>query len=346
MAMEMESGNNVIARNSSVAKFVVEGEKEGGFVKAVRGFVAKPGLLPRVSGVGRKVLYVLVIVWAVKKLFAFGDKEVEHTEMEKEMMRRKIKARKEKEKLAKGAVEIIPEPSERSVVDIKKPKLDKEQLRGNILKAKASADKLVVHDSSGKAKTRSMDMDYKVQEIREMARRARKIEGRDHVLVNEDMKMDDPVIERSSDDNDVIKKKSEEDDGLSNHQNEVARETTDSDAIMQSTSVGVPENIDNSVLHEVVPADKGNLYASDAIVPGDREIKKMEIEFAEYDVHLKDRENGKPSDTPLNGSSVTKESSVKKKPRIIRSVKEARDYLSKNMTNRILALAQDLKLNP
>ena len=102
IAREMESGNNVIARNSSVAKFVVEGKEEGGgFVKAVQGFVAKPRLLPRLSWVGRKVLYVLVVVWVVKKLFvAFGerDKEVEYTATEKEMMRRKIKAREMQEK--------------------------------------------------------------------------------------------------------------------------------------------------------------------------------------------------------------------------------------------------------
>ncbi|KAG5009062.1 hypothetical protein JHK87_017577 [Glycine soja] len=65
----------------------MESKEEGGFVKAVQGFVAKPRLLPRLSELGRKVLYVLVVVWMVKKLFvAFGegDKEVEYTAMEKE----------------------------------------------------------------------------------------------------------------------------------------------------------------------------------------------------------------------------------------------------------------------
>ncbi|KAL2336211.1 hypothetical protein Fmac_010657 [Flemingia macrophylla] len=345
MAREMESGNNVIARNSSVAKFVGEGVKEGGFVKAVRGFVAEPRLLPRLSGIGRKVLYVLVVVWAVKKLFAFGegDKEVEYTETEKEMMRRKMKARKEKEKLVKGAVEVFPNPSETPVVDIKKPNIDKEQLRDSILKAKASVDKLVVHDSSDKVKTRSTEMDYKVLEIREMARKARKIEGRDHflankekieggdlVLANKDMKMDDPVVEKQFDDNKVTKTNSERDDSLSNHQKEVAMETTNSKAIIQLTSVDVPENIDNSVPHEVVPANKDNVYASDAVVPAaDREIKKREIEFVENDAHQKGRENDKLSDSSIYSSSVPNESSVKKKPRIIRSVKDARNYLSK-----------------
>ncbi|KAH1240744.1 hypothetical protein GmHk_07G018530 [Glycine max] len=145
MAREMESGNNVIARNSSVAKFM----EEGGFVKAVQGFVAKPRLLPRLSELGRKVLYVLVVVWMVKKLFvAFGegDKEVEE----------------EKEKLAKGTVEVVVEPWETPAVDIKK-QLDKEQLRNSILKVKDSVYKSVVHDSSDKVKTRFTEMDYKVQ---------------------------------------------------------------------------------------------------------------------------------------------------------------------------------------
>ncbi|KAL9304128.1 hypothetical protein ACSQ67_021391 [Phaseolus vulgaris] len=281
MAREMESGNNVIARNSSVAKFVVQGKEEGGFVKAVQGFVAKPQLLPRLSRVGRYVLYGL------------------------------------------GAVEVIVEPSETLMVDIKRPKLDKEQLRSNILKAKGSSDKLVVRDSSDKIKTISMEVDYKVQEIKEMARQAREIEGRDSVVVKKDLEMDDSVIKKSSDDNEFIKKKIEQDDSLSDNQNEIARETTDSNVIMQSTSVDVPENIDNSVLHQVVPADEGKVYASDVIVSGDKEI-----EFSENNVHLKDKENDNPLDTLINGSSVTNENSVKKKHRIIRSVKEARDYLS------------------
>ncbi|XP_022633829.1 uncharacterized protein LOC106754957 isoform X2 [Vigna radiata var. radiata] len=348
MASEMESGNNVIARNSSVTKFVVHGKEEGGFVKAVRGFVAKPQLLPRLSRVGRYVLYVLVVMWVVKKLFAFGegDKEVEFTPLEKEMMRRKMKARKEKEKLVKGSVEVIVEPSETPVVDIKRPKLDKEQLRNNILKAKGSSDKLVLGDSSDKIKAISMEMDYKVQEIKEMARQARKIEGRDNVVVNKDLETDDSVIRKSSDDNELIKRKSERDDSLTDNQIEVVRETTDSNVILQSTSIDVPENIDNSVPHEVVPADEGNVHASDVIVSGDKEIKKQEIEFSENNVHLKDKENDNPLDTRINGSSMTNENSVKKKRRIIRSVKEARDYLSSKHDKQNPGAGTASKLNP
>lgn len=329
MAREMENGSNVIAKNSSVTKFVVQGEEEVGFVKVVRSFVVQPRLLPRISGVGSKVLIVLVVLWAVKKLFSFGDKEVRYTEAEKKMMMRKIKARKEKELLGKGAVEVIPKPLDTPMTDVKKPKLDKEQLKNNILKAKSSADKLLVQNSSADVRTGSSDMDYKVREIREMARRAREIEGRDDSLVSKDMEVDDPVIEKSSNENELIKKLSKQDDSLSNHQNEVAMKTTDSNAILQTSSVDVEENIDNPIMHEVVPAGNENLQASDVVVPGDREVDKRELEINEIDVHPEDEENEKFSGTPINGSLMRKESSVKKRPRIIRSVKEARDYLSK-----------------
>ncbi|KAG5141941.1 hypothetical protein JHK82_017636 [Glycine max] len=132
-----------------------------------------------------------------------------------------------------------------------------------------------------------------------MARWARKIEGSDSVVVNKDIEMDDPVIEISSND-------SEQDNGLSNHQNEVSKETTDSNTIMQSVSVDVPESIDNSVLHEEVSADKGNLYSLDAIVPGDREIKKQEIEFAENDKYQNLRRIQVSKSGTLNGITDSK----------------------------------------
>ena len=107
LAREMGSGkNNVIPRNSSVAKFVVQGG-ESAFFKAIQGFTLQPELFPMMSSVGRLVLFGFVALWALKKLFSFGDKEVRHTEVEKEMMRRKIKSRKEKEMLEKFSVEVV-----------------------------------------------------------------------------------------------------------------------------------------------------------------------------------------------------------------------------------------------
>ncbi|XP_058743870.1 uncharacterized protein LOC131616530 [Vicia villosa] len=320
LARDMESGDNVIARNSSVAKFVLQGkeedekEEEGGFVKAVRGFVVQPRLPSKLSGVGGKVLIVLVVMFAVKKLFSFGDKEIRYTEAEKKIMMRKVKARKEKEMLTKGAVEVILESTEKPVIGVKKPKLDKEQLKNNILKAKASSDKLVVQNSSDEVRTGSIDMDYKVREIREMARRAREIEGRYRSLVSKDVETDDPVSGKSSDESEDVKKNSEQDNSLSNHQNEVATNTTDSNGVLQTISDDVTENSENSILHEVVRDD--------------REINEGEIKINGNAMAFENSKSNKSLRTPINGSFITNKSSENKKPRIIRSVKEAKDYLS------------------
>ncbi|MED6224318.1 hypothetical protein PIB30_082844 [Stylosanthes scabra] len=327
MAREMEKGNNVISRNSSVAKFVVQGEEvvaESGFVSSVRGFVAQPGLLPRISRVGSGVLCVMVVIWAVKKLFSIGGGELEYTGMEKEMMRRKIKARKEREVLVKGNVEVIPEPSESLTMDIKKPKLDKDQLKNTILKAKASADKLALQDSSSKLTSKTTDFDYKVQEIQDMARRARRIEAREKSQVGKDTERNGPVLEESSSEMEVVQK-----DGERN-QDEVERKATQSNEILESASVDDTGVIDNSVVHGVI-RDECNVHASKILVQGDTETDKQELEFTDNHVSAKDGEGNhrQPLAMPINGSTVTNESSMKKKPRIIRSVKEARDYLSK-----------------
>ncbi|CAI8607680.1 unnamed protein product [Vicia faba] len=318
LARDMESGDNVIARNSSVAKFVVKGKEEkeeGGFVKAVCGSVAQPRLPSKVSGVGGKVLIVLVVMFAVKKLFSFGGKEVRYTEAEKKMMMRKVKARKEKEMHTKGAVEVIHESTATSVIGFKKPKLDKEQLKNTILKAKASSDKLVVQNLSDEVRTGSVDMDYKVREIREMAKRAREIEGRDRSLVSKDVERDDPVNGKPSNESEDIKKNGKQDNSLSYHQNEVAMKATDSNGVLQTTSDDVMENSENSILHEVVHDD--------------REINEGEIEINGHAMALEDDKDNKFSRTPINDSFMTNKSSANKKPRIIRSVKEAKDYLSK-----------------
>ncbi len=42
-------------------------------------------------------MYVLIALWAMKKLVGSGNKEEKYTELEKEMMRRKMKEVLEKE---------------------------------------------------------------------------------------------------------------------------------------------------------------------------------------------------------------------------------------------------------
>jgi len=141
LAKEMESGKDVIPKNSSVVKFVSNSETSG-FVSRIMSISLPPNLLPKLSRVGIAVVCGFLFIWAAKKLFAFGGCETEMTRSEKEMMRRKIKARMEKEKLQKGSVEVIEEPSEQPDELMERPHLDKEKLLSRIRKAKGLNDGL------------------------------------------------------------------------------------------------------------------------------------------------------------------------------------------------------------
>lgn len=325
LAREMENGNNVIPKNSSVAKFVVQG-KETGFVNTIKGFASQPDLLPKLSGVGSRVLWVFVFMWAVKELFTFKNKETQYTEMEKEMMRRKIKSRKDKEML-KGTVDVISEASEPPMLHVEMPKLDKEKLKNNIMKAKASADEVLVGNSSFKATATSTDMTTKVQEIRDMARQARQIEGKIHSLGGRGREMDDFIIGETSVEG--VHKLSEEGTSSSKHQNDVVRKTVDIDGTLRTPCMDVMENIYNSLPHKVVLEDGCKLEASNVMDSNDKKCNKQETEFSQSTVQPKDEEVSQLPDTTVDDSCMTKESFTNNKPLVIRSVKEARAYLSK-----------------
>ncbi|KAM1125584.1 hypothetical protein TB2_040829 [Malus domestica] len=124
----MERGNNGIPRNSSIAKFVNEDE---GLVKVIQGFTLGPELIPKLSRVGRLVLYGFIALWGLKKLFTFGNKEERYSELEKEMMRRKIKARKEKEMLEPSSVEVVQAALELPLGSFKKPSLESKNKLSN-----------------------------------------------------------------------------------------------------------------------------------------------------------------------------------------------------------------------
>jgi hypothetical protein len=322
----MESGKNVIPRNSSVAKFVVQGA-ESGFVKAIRIFTLPPELLPKLPRVGRTVLFVFVVLWAVKKLFTFGDKEVHHTEAEKEMMRRKIMSRKEKEMLEKVSVEVVQESSEPPTLFVEKPKLDKEELLGSILKAKARTDKLSIGHSSGTLTAKSTDLDNKIQEIRQMARRAREIETdrgeKEKQVVNNELSTE---IE-------LVNKHSEEDEGsLTNLPNGNSGQTH---GIYGTVNMGTLDEskFDDtgflSMVTSIEDRDMQDCSTPSGEVSDYRQSTMQDCKDSESALQLTDtREVFQFSDTPDDESCMSMENSIRTKPRVILSVKEARDYLS------------------
>ncbi|OWM68647.1 hypothetical protein CDL15_Pgr023612 [Punica granatum] len=315
LAREMESGNNVIPRNSSVAKFVVSG-KESGILRTIRGLTLQPGISPKLSVAGRMTLCGLLVIWAVKFLFSMGKREVKYTQFEKEMVRRKMKSRKEKEQLEKGNVEVLPEASEPSAVFTERPKLNKEELMKSIRQANSAKPKLVLPDHFTPSKTdEALGIHNKVEEIREMARRVREIEASDWVDGKE--LNESEIIER-------LPKRGSDAMKLPNGNLEgVSINGTEMTSLINGSH--------NDVLAEG-NENRRTFSALDLEVPGD--MRRMEQNAND--------EKGKPNATesrevsesldPLD-NQLNKESAVRRKPRIILSVKEAREYLS-NMSER------------
>ncbi|CBI40553.3 unnamed protein product, partial [Vitis vinifera] len=285
LAREMESGKNVIPRNSSIAKFVVSGEKSG-IVNVIRNVTLPPELSKKLSRVGFSVLCGFVVVWAVKKLFTTGNRKVEFTSLEKEMMRRKIKSRMGKEEVEEVSVEVVQPSPELPMVSTERPKLDQQELMSSILRMK---DDLA-----------SKDFDGKIQEIREMARRAREIEGQDPSLVDGDGEENQIVIEELSDEAEVIKQHTEED----------------------ANDLGLSS--------EPSPKNKDLQTLTALSGPYDRQSTTQDLEDSENTSDSLDAiEAIQSTDSHYGQTSMPKKGSTSKIPRVIMSVKEARDYLSK-----------------
>ncbi|XP_004306670.1 PREDICTED: uncharacterized protein LOC101313638 [Fragaria vesca subsp. vesca] len=311
LAKEMESGLDVIPWNSSVAKFVVQGE-ESGFLKTIRGFTLQPDFLPKLSRVGRLMVYVLIALWALKKLVGSGNKEEKYTELEKEMMRRKMKARQEKEVLEKGnlEVEVVQESSELPLVSFEKPYLDRKELMNSIVSAKSVNGKPALQDSSNSMTSKSSEFDFKVQEIKNMARKAREIEQMEQSLVGNDEKETQPVNDKLLDEMKVVEQHTEEGANTLTHPLE-----GDCRQAMGSDNTAVFGKLD-SVNDEDIQSCS-TLYG----VSNDMQSGKHQ-KHSEENLDLADV-------APLVDSKRANNSSVQVKPRVIVSVKEAREYLSK-----------------
>lgn len=323
LARRMEEGGNVIPRNSSVAKFVVSRE-ESGFVNSIRDAVFQPQFVPVLSGLGKLTFCGFVAIWALKKLFTSGNKKEQLTEVEKEMMRRKIKSRQEKEMLEKGRVEVVQEPSELPMLSTEKPKLDKQELMRNILDAKASKDNLVLVDSSGSHTTSSMDFDKKIPEIGAMAREAREIQSGGQPMVNKNREEKQSVKDESSGGTEMFEKHTEEVSSISNTQNGESGQRKDIDEITGEISLEGSEGDDTRHLNKVSSEKNGVMHSSCA---SSVEVSKDRQTMARGEVTHS-------SDTPDGEWCLPKDKSFTMKPRIIMSVKEAREFLAKSGSKR------------
>ncbi|KAK6285803.1 hypothetical protein POUND7_011982 [Theobroma cacao] len=333
LAREMERGENVIPRNSLVAKFVVSGQ-ESGLVSGVHGVILRPGFMPKLSRGGSLLLCGFLVLWAVNKLFVLGNKEVAYTELEKEMMRRKIKSRKEREMLEKGSVEVVQASEEPPNMSFQRPKLDRQQLLNNILKAKAAKDKLALLDSSGSQSSKSVDFEHEVQEIKVTAKEALETEGREQSVIGKDEKQVQAANKEFCNEMQAIKEDGQ--DGVSflsnlstedSEQGKVSYRTVEATSPCETKSDGVKILNGVDFLDSRVREDSD---ASSVHLSKDKQNTKEDLEDIESTISL--LVEGEDIQSPVisdNKSYIAKSTYFGKKPRIILSVKEARDFLSK-----------------
>ncbi|KAF5185584.1 Embryo defective [Thalictrum thalictroides] len=175
LAGYIEKGECKVPKNSSITKIVVSGQ-EFGFVSGLRSAILQPHMLSKIPRMGFAIICSFFVFWLVREIFIVKNNAVELTRGEKEMLRRKMKLRMEKEKLGTGSVELLPNVPKPVMGSTVRPLLDKQELMKNISKAKASGEELRLPRSSSSLDDEGRNFNDKIQEIKEMARHARELE--------------------------------------------------------------------------------------------------------------------------------------------------------------------------
>lgn len=353
IADEIEAvGVYTLPRNSSIAKFVAEGSEPS------LADTSMPVEIPRLPSLRALpwtgFVLALCSFCVAAKLFT-GNGKVELGREEVDMLRRKKKSRMEKDKLDKGSVQVIPNLQEGLLMATDaRPQLDRNELMKCIELAEKSGESLVLPDSSSSSVTGEPDFDNKVRQIREMAREARELERQDRARKdkrgkgNELASAVDVSMSRILDDASVEPRPAKivsNQDNLADHGKEIIL----SAEIENET---VAREISNDTIH-IIPdgeaanisftntdkffrnADRhetdtfGSLKALQASVENsahmntpirqhnarNEEVKQNEIESS----NVEEKESGYvPSATS---------SSVRNIPKIIKSVKDAKEYL-------------------
>ncbi|ESQ43895.1 hypothetical protein EUTSA_v10005757mg [Eutrema salsugineum] len=327
LAEQMENGENVLNKDSSLVKFVSSSsssssssKEELQLVTSIQNAILRLDLIPKLPAIGRAVLCGYIGLWLLKMVLVYRKcNEVECTELEKEMMRRKMKAWKEKKMVEKGTVEVLQEESlEKPLVSFEKPKFDRKELMSSISRVKGSEKKLELLNSSHGESGESMDFDNKILEIKSMARRAREIEA--GIELNEKEKRD--ANKESGDYDEDINMRSQN----SLPRKGLTQSEGDDDDRYESLGTSTESDEDKTELSDLaIPMVNGAMVDSGFL---NREMAASDAEKVS---------NLVPRDGIIQTSDVSKDklsmiknnSSGRSKSRVIRSVKEAKEFLSR-----------------
>nr|CAD1839252.1 unnamed protein product [Ananas comosus var. bracteatus] len=339
IAKDIESGKYMLPKSSSIFKYVVEG-KNSSFAEGLV-FIAKKGesILKITPQVGFALLCGCCVFWVMKKLIVGNDK-VELSREEVEMLRRKKMSRMKREELEKGSVKVLQDVPELAVASLRRPELDRSELIKSIKQTEVLRENLIPSHSNA-----SFQNDDKIKEIREMVKKV-------HELERENQNQNDNQVEAL--------KEASDDVSMSRtilHKGRIEKDMKSS-VDMNNKGMLEEESLNN---RSIIPeGELSNTFCDKRVIidtkvddrKTDEEIDTKEKANSGFDVeHSTDykdagtssfivqtneekiRKNEMRSSKSKNrksksSSGTSSKKSVKIKPRIISSVKEAREYLA------------------
>lgn len=346
IARMIESGEYALPKNSSVVKFIPHEKKS--FSEGLRSVSLR--VQPILKMFPNRVFTLLCgfcILWATMKLFVQNE-QVELSREEAEMLRRKIKLRMEREDMEKGRIKVLDDAPELPVFS--RPRLDQNELMKSIVEAKASTEKPFMINSSSDLCVQTPDFNEKVKEIREMARRIREQEQQDISEPETSKKIKVDSVSRNDNKSCLVNKKNavleiesngeasnvditsmknphmHQDTGIEFHVDRKNKDLSGNNSPERLSSTNCQESLsslqdnDNSMNNEDDRQEEAIRYSSGA---RSNNIGNENMENTFHSSAVEERINSSSS------TEVCTRSGSGNKPRIITSVEEAREYLSK-----------------
>lgn len=277
LARDMETGSNVIPKNSTVAKFSSSFVEHAELKDTIQSVRLKTGLFSRMSKLGFLLLCGLLVV---RVFFTAGGS--------------KTGATTEKEQSVKGNVEVVDDPIGSKILSSNRPRLNKEKLINSINQLKGPTKGLGIVEYSGYD---NEHLENKISEIKQMARSAREIEKRNSFR---DGELENEVSLSPESDLEVIR-------GTSSGTTELISVSVPDEDIAQFSEALMGKN-------EAQIPDTSNGSASSVAKVGNMSSVCNSSDFNEANLI----------------PTTHKNNSQGKKFRIMKSVEEAREYLSKN----------------
>lgn len=363
--IEATSVYTLPSNNSSIAKFVTEGSEPSLVDISMPVKIPRLPSLRALPWTGFLIaLCSFCILGLAKNLFA-GNGKVELGREEVDMLRRKKKSRLEKEKLDKGgSVEVIQNAQEElPMATAARPQLDRNELIKCIELAERSGESLVLPNLSSTSVTAEPDFDNKVRQIRDMAREARELERQGHEQNdkrekgNDSSSAVDVSMSHILDDASVVPKpvkigsnrgSSSEMDNLADHGKEITLSADiESDVVAREISKGdiniIPDGeaanmsftmtdkiCRNADLHETdtfgsLKTLHASLENSHHIINSSTPIRWHNARNQEVKQNVTESRNMEERESGCVSSATS--SSVRNVPKIIKSVKDAKEYL-------------------